>query len=114
MINLPIPSAETIKRWIDYWRRFKGKRVKIFLKSGIKANIDVGSDFGLSKSKTSLEHQFSETLIGTIEDVVENPFGIWLKDVSIPEEKEAQGAFIPMSEITRMYSLKEKTEGTTS
>ncbi|MGD0496504.1 MAG: hypothetical protein ABSB28_10805 [Candidatus Bathyarchaeia archaeon] len=99
-----IPSIETLKKWIDYWRRFKGKRVKIFLKSGMNVSTDV-HNFSLD---TSIKTNFLDTVIGTIEDVVESPFGIWLKDVSIPEEKEVEGAFIPMSEIARIYSLRKK------
>jgi hypothetical protein len=49
-----------------------------------------------------------ENLTGTIIEVVENPFGILLKDVSIPEDKEVEGAFIPMSEISKMYVLKKE------
>ena len=110
MASSLIPSVETIKRWLDYWRRFKGKRVKIFLKSGLKANLQIGNTFGITESKTTLEREFIETLSGIIEDIVENPFGIWLKDVSIPEEKEVDRAFIPMSDIVRIYSFKKETE----
>jgi hypothetical protein len=104
-----IPSIETLKKWIGYWRKFKGKRVKIFLKTGTNVSADI-PNFGVG---TSIQQNWSDTLIGTIQDVVESPFGIWLKDVSISQggkedEKEIEGAFIPMSEIMRIYSLRKK------
>jgi hypothetical protein len=106
------PSIETLKKWFDYWRKFKGKRVQIYLKSGIDANLqllnplkplNIGGDI-------SVKTAFLENLIGTIDDVVENPFGILLKDVSLvtEETENVGGAFIPMSEITKIYFFKKE------
>ena len=91
-------SLEIIKKWFDYWRKFKGKRVKIWLRREIKftkAMIFTGD---------SVELNLPENVVGTISEIIESPFGIMLKDISLPESeaKNAQMTFIPMSEISKM------------
>jgi len=100
----PLPSIETIKRWVDYWRKFKGKRVRIWLKTQMKLT----KDLFLS---TSIEMGFSESVAGIISDVIESPFGIKLEGIS---STEIETIFIPMSEIARMDFLKETSEQHTS
>jgi hypothetical protein len=117
MSGIPIPSVETIKKWIGYWRKFRGKRVKIFLKSGTKSRMDFGYgedsqpfilDLRNYDIKSTYEKQHLDVLFGTIEDVVESPFGVWLKDVSVSDETDIERVFIPMSEITRIYFFRKQ------
>jgi hypothetical protein len=107
-----LPSVETIKRWMDYWRKFKGKRVRVFLKSGFttKASSQI-VDSDNSTMSSALEELCYDTLTGTISDIVESPFGIWLTDVIVPEGNDFDGVFIPMPEILRMYSYKKSSTG---
>jgi hypothetical protein len=109
---LPVPSIETIKKWIDYWRKFKGKRVRILLKSGFvsKTNSQV-TDSDNSTIGSALEELCPDAIAGIIEDIVENPFGILLKNVSVPEGKDVESVFIPMSEILRIYFYKKSKTG---
>ena len=111
MNNLtPFPSLSTVKRWIEYWLKFKGKRVRVYLRSGINLSHELANPLKSLNlgSNTIFKMDLPENLTGTIIEVVENPFGILLKDVSIPEDKEVEGAFIPMSEISKMYVLKKE------
>ena len=97
----PISSIEIIKKWFDYWRKFKGKRVRIWLRrvaKFTKAMVWTGD---------SLEIGFVDSIVGTISEVIESPFGIMLKDTS---SEDTEIMFIPMSEISRMDFLKGKQE----
>ena len=108
-----VPSIETLKKWIDYWRKFKGKRVQVYLTRGTNVNYQLANPlkpFNLG-GETTLKTDFLENLIGTIVDVVESPFGILLKDISLAGSENTEiieGAFIPMSEITKMYIFKKE------
>lgn len=97
-------SLEIIKKWFDYWRKFKGKRVKIWLRREIKftkAMIFTGD---------SIELNLPENVVGTISEVIESPFGIMLKDISLTEAEaeKIEMTFIPMSEIAKMDFLKKE------
>ena len=94
----PLSSIETVKKWFDYWRKFKGKRVKIWLKKGLKFTK------AMTFSGDSIEIDFPENVVGTISEVIESPFGIMLKDISSTENIEM--TFIPMLEIAKMDFLK--------
>ena len=112
MTSLLIPSIKTMKKWIDYWRKFKGKRVQIYLRSGINVNHQLSNPlkpFNLG-GETTLKMNFLENLIGTIVEIVESPFGILLRDISLAGEKTdiIENVFIPMSEITKMYVFKKE------
>jgi len=100
-MSSPLPSFETIKKWFDYWRKFKGKHVRIWLKREIK--FTKAMVFG-----DSLELNFPENIVGIISEIIESPFGIMLKDISLPESEatKVQMTFIPMSEIAKMDFLK--------
>jgi hypothetical protein len=107
-----LPSLETITRWVNYWRKFKGKRVKIFLKSGFtNKTISTCSNPDNTTNASILEELCCDTVTGTISDVVESPFGIWLKDAIVPEGLDFDSAFIPMSEILSIYSYKKDVTG---
>ena len=91
----PLASIETIKKWIDYWRKFKKKRVRIWFKRGIK--FTKAMMFG-----DSLELSFPEQVVGTISEIIESPFGIMLKEI---DAEKIEMIFIPMSEIAKMDFL---------
>jgi len=102
-MSLPsLSSLETIKKWFDYWRKFKGKRVRIWLRREIKFTKS------LIMPGDSIEVNFPENVVGTISEVIESPFGIMLKDISLPESeaKNVEMTFVPMSEIAKMDFLK--------
>ena len=112
MTSLPIPSIETMKKWFDYWRKFKARRVKIYLRSGINVNYQLSNllrPLNLG-GETTLKMDFSDSLLGTVSDIVESPFGILLKDISVAGENTEliEHMFIPMSEITKMYIFKKE------
>jgi hypothetical protein len=96
------PSIETLKKWFDYWRKFKGKRVRIWLRRGWKLTKSIPIHAG-----NSIEMDFLDEIIGTISEVIESPFGIMLKDIS---SEVVEMTFIPMSEISKMDFLKRKQE----
>ena len=107
-----IPSIETMKKWIAYWRKFKGKRVQIYLRSGINVNHQLANPlkpFNLG-GETTLKMNFSENLIGTIVDIVESPFGILLENICMAGENTelVEQTFIPMTEITKMHIFKKE------
>lgn len=55
---------------------------------------------------------FSDNLIGTISEVVENPFGIMLTEICQTGENTAnvEKMFIPMSEIIKMDIFKKEAK----
>lgn len=98
-----LSSLEIIKKWLDYWRKFKGKRVRIWLRRGTtltKAMLMAGD---------SIKIDFLDNIVGTISEVIESPFGIMLKDTSstMPDIENTEMIFVPMSEISRMDFLKQ-------
>ena len=97
-----LSSFETIKKWFDYWRKFKGKRVRIWLRKGMKFTK------AMMFSGDSIEMDFLKKVEGTISEVIESPFGIMLKDISStePEAENIEMIFFPMSEIARLDFLK--------
>ena len=97
-------SLETIKKWFDYWRKFKGKRVKIWLRREIKFTK------ALIFTGDSIELNLPENVVGTISEVIESPFGIMLKDISSTEAEteKIEMTFIPMFEIAKMDFLKKE------
>ncbi len=111
-MDIPIP-IETMKKWFDYWRKFKGKRVQIYLRSGINIDYQLANPLKPLNlgGDTTINMNFSDNLIGTVTDIVESPFGILLKDVCIASEKTEliEKTFIPMSEITRIHIFKKET-----
>jgi len=99
-------AVEAIKRWVTYWRKFKGKRVRIWFKRGIK--LKKSMDIPLSRTLDlptgdSIEMNLLDIVEGTISDIIENPFGVMLKELSV--EPKIEMMFIPMSEISRMDFL---------
>jgi hypothetical protein len=114
MASIPIPSFETMKKWFDYWRKFKGKRIQIYMKGVLDVSHQCANPLktlGLNGGgETTYKMNVLENLIGTVADVVESPFGIMLKDVCIAGEETAiiDRIFIPMSEITKMYIFKKE------
>lgn len=64
----------------------------------------------------SMEMDLLENLVGTVSEVIENPFGIMLKDVSSTETntENVKMIFIPMSEIARMDFLKQEQKSPAS
>jgi hypothetical protein len=111
MDNL-LPSIETMKKWIGYWRKFKGKRVQIYLRSGFDVNYQLANPLKPLNlgGETTFKMNFSENLIGTVKEVIESPFGILLADVSVAGEKTEliENTFIPMSEITKLHIFKKE------
>lgn len=105
----PISYIESIKRWVDYWIKFKGKRVRIWVRKGMKFSKELPDPFKFSGGG-SIEIDLSENLEGTISEVIESPFGIMLKDISSTgtDTKNIKMIFIPMSEIARMDFLKQE------
>lgn len=47
-----------------------------------------------------------DSLTGTIDDIIENPLGLLLKDLTGINTENIDKAFIPLSEITKMDFLK--------
>ena len=94
----PLSSLEIVKKWFDYWRKFKGKKVRIWLRRGMKFTK------GLIMSSDSIEVDLLESVIGTISEIIESPFGIMLKDIASTEKIEM--IFVPMSEISKIDFLK--------
>ena len=112
-IPLPaMPSIETITKWVKYWRKFKGKRVRIFLRDGLKVTYNMPNNMfeeiikPLKFGDYSIELNLVDSLTGTIDDVIENPLGILLKDLIGTNTKNVDMTFIPLSEITKMDFLK--------
>ena len=97
-MSLPsLSSLEILKKWFGYWRKFKGKRVRIWLRRGLK--FTKAMTFG-----DSVEMDLLDCVVGTISEVIESPFGIMLKEITSTEKIEM--VFVPMSEITKMDFLK--------
>jgi len=106
-MSLPsIPSFETIKKWVDYWRKFKGKRVRVYLRSGIKIDYCLANPLKPLTGDTAFQTVLADNFTGTITEIVESPFGIMLKDISSATNADIEKTFIPMSEITKMDILK--------
>lgn len=111
----PLSSVvlESIKKWVTYWRKFKRKRVRIWLSKGEihftkklpRILFNVISDEG-----GTVKMSFPSKVEGTISDIVERPFGIILKDISSTESEteNVEMMFIPMSEISRIDFLKKE------
>ena len=79
-MTIPIPSVADIRKWIGFWKKYKGKRVKVYLRN--------------------------ENIIGVLSAIVENPSGIFLTDVSIPSEQNVEVVFVPLIAITKIYIFK--------
>jgi hypothetical protein len=101
-----IPSFETIKKWVGYWRKFKGKRVRVYLRSGVKFDYSLPNPLKPLTGDTAFQTVFAENFTGTISEIVESPFGIMLKDILFTTDANIEKMFIPMSEITKMDILK--------
>jgi len=65
---------------IDFWKKFKGKRVRVYLRG--------------------------ENFTGILNAVLENPSGILLTNVSIPDEKDVEVVFVPLIAVTKVYLFK--------
>jgi len=76
MSSFPVPDfaslGKSLKDFIDYWRNFKGKRVRII---GPSSSTIVGE-----RNQTKF-HVFKEVIEGTVESVQAYPPGIFLKEV---------------------------------
>ena len=79
-MSIPIPNVASIKKMIDFYKKFKGKRVKVYLRR--------------------------ENFTGILNAVVENPSGIILKDVSTSDEKDVEAVFVPLIAVTKIYVFK--------
>lgn len=66
----PISLAEAIKEWYEYWRKFRGKKVRLVLKSLANAGKEVSSYLEI----------WREIIEGTIEAVQKYPPGFVMKD----------------------------------
>ena len=95
-------GIESLKKWVDYWRKFKGKEVRIwFITSSIggqyscKSDDQVDKELGrrLEHDKDMLRYQkmlFEPIRVleacscveGEISDVVDSPFGIMLININ--------------------------------
>jgi len=64
----------------DFWKKFKGKRVRVYLRN--------------------------ESFTGILNAVVENPTGILLTGVSVSGEKDVEVVFVPLSAVTKIYVFK--------
>lgn len=93
-----LSSLEIIKKWFDYWRKFKGRRVRIWLRRGMKLTKTI------LRPGNSIEVDFLDNIVGTISEVIESPFGIMLKDIT---SEDTEMIFVPMSEIAKMDFLKQ-------
>lgn len=107
---LPIPSSNDVRKWFLIWREFKGKLVRVWIATTSKTdernsrdsmicttvyaleelrrkhenNLRLGE--GKRRSKGSLDKNTMvitgvETVEGVIDEVIELPFGLLLKDV---------------------------------
>ena len=65
----PTSATEALKEWYEYWRKFRGKRVRFILKTVAKVGEKLGE----------LE-LWREIIEGTIEAVQKYPPGFILKD----------------------------------
>ena len=79
-MSIPIPQLADIKKWIGFWKKYKGKRVRVYLRN--------------------------ENFIGILSAIVENPSGIFLTDVSIPSEQDVEVVFVPLTAVTKIYIFK--------
>ena len=79
-MSIPVPSLADIKKWIGFWKKYKGKRVRVYLKD--------------------------ENFTGILNAMVENPTGIFLINVSIPSEKDVEAVFVPLIAVTKIYIFK--------
>ena len=77
---IPIPSVADIRKWIGFWKKYKGKKVKVYLKN--------------------------ENFIGVLSAIVDNPSGLFLTDVSIPSEQNVEVVFVPLIAVTKIYIFK--------
>jgi len=84
-----LSNIETLKKWYDYWRTFKGKKVIVRIKEN-----------GKWKKKD---------FKGTISEVIQEPLGIMLTDIS---SEKLEKIFLPMSEIARIGFLKQELTST--
>ena len=73
MNSMPIPNLssipEAVKDWYEYWRKFKGKRIRIIFKTVAKVGEKPGE-----------LQVWREIIEGTIESVQKYPPGFILKD----------------------------------
>jgi len=155
--NLPIAiSPKEVRNWLLIWKKFKGKLVRVWMVTAGKPNTfayvmptcisshllrDMESKFDNSfptKYKKYLDPSNPEnermsvtgaqTIEGTIDEIIEMPFGLLLKDVAIwispfkPVDKEhvlrniavekvktdVECMFIPVEQIIRIDFLKRK------
>ena len=91
-------GIESLKKWVDYWRKFKGKKVRIWFvridRSPHSQDTCIVTDatmrgmrmngFGIIGVNTpdKLRMLLGVTCVdGNIADVVDSPFGIMLSDV---------------------------------
>lgn len=139
---MSVPSVslgiETVKKWVDYWRKFKGKRVRLWFAR--KDSSFVGHFFCAASTGPREERRFRNLILklgsygptreigicpcveGTILDVVDSPFGFMLGDVHLwhalewnqqnlivgKTSTEIESQFIPMSEVARIDFVTEK------
>jgi len=104
---VPIPSFESIKKWFDYWKKFKGRQVRIWPIRGIMRFTKT-----LSRTNDFIETDCLQSIEGVISEIIESPFGIMLKDLSLsdPDGKNIETVFIPMSEIAKIEFFKQRKE----
>ena len=84
-----LSSIESLKKWYDYWRQFKGKKVIVLIKE----------KDGWKK----------KAFKGTISEVIQEPLGIMLTDIS---SEKFEKIFLPMGEITRIGFYKQELTST--
>ena len=131
-MSLPVPSWDNLKRWIDFWTKFKGKKVRVWF-SGEPVRFctpEGGGTAGILRlpDRPVTDPMLrrlgaSPTVEGTISSIVEQPLGIMLEDVILWEihlgkkggkfipktvrkvDPEIKAMFIPTAEIARIDFL---------
>jgi len=66
----PVSAVGALKEWYEYWRKFRGKRLRLILKSIAKADREVSSTLEI----------WREIMEGTVEAVQKYPPGFIMKD----------------------------------
>jgi hypothetical protein len=119
-------GIESLKNWVDYWRKFKGKKVRIWFVRKDRSSIGQYECSKeelvdtLKKVNPSQVEEFKENKLilrdldacacvdGRISDVVDSPFGIMLAEIkfwrlSKPDSKYEHVFTQPNKEIEQIF-----------
>lgn len=114
-MSLPVPSWKDIKKWVAYWRKFKGKKVRIWFdeytaKFCVPPHIEQRwrnlRELNPSISKALPRKLATMSCVdGIIDDVIDSPIGILVKDVIVWRKKEKLGEETVVTEITDIKKM---------